>query len=54
MPRTKRNIGLATGLLIAAAVAFVLAAVNVTLGTLNLTALGLALFVGAFIVRDLT
>jgi hypothetical protein len=44
--------GVSTILLIAAVVSFVLALVKVDLGDLDLVTLGLALFAGAFLVRD--
>lgn len=47
-----RRMGVSTILLIAAVVAFVLALVKVDLGDLDLVTLGLALFAGAFLVRD--
>lgn len=47
-----RRMGLSTILLIAAVVCFVLALFKVDLGDLNLVTLGLALFAGAFLVRD--
>lgn len=47
-----RRMGLSTILLIAAVVCFVLVLFEVDLGELNLTVLGLALFAGAFVVRD--
>jgi uncharacterized PurR-regulated membrane protein YhhQ (DUF165 family) len=49
-----RRMGLSTILLIAAVVSFVLALFKVDLGDLNLVTLGLALFAGAFLVRDVT
>ena len=49
-----RRMRLSTILLIAAVVAFVLALFKVDLGDLNLVTLGLALFAGAFLVRDVT
>jgi hypothetical protein len=45
--------GISTILLIAAVVCFVLALFEVSLGDLELVTLGLALFAGAFLVRDL-
>jgi hypothetical protein len=47
-----RRMGVSTILLIAAVVSFVLALVKVDLGDLDLVTLGLALFAGAFLVRD--
>lgn len=47
-----RRIGMSTILLIAAVVSFVLALFEVSLGDLDLVTLGLALFAGAFLVRD--
>jgi hypothetical protein len=47
-----RRMGISTILLIAAVVSFVLALVEVSLGDLDLVTLGLALFAGAFLVRD--
>jgi hypothetical protein len=44
--------GVSTILLIAAVVSFVLALLKVDLGDLDLVTLGLALFAGAFLVRD--
>jgi hypothetical protein len=43
---------MSTILLIAAVVSFVLALFEVSLGDLDLVTLGLALFAGAFLVRD--
>jgi hypothetical protein len=45
--------GISSILLIAAVVCFVLALFEVSLGDLELVTLGLALFAGAFLVRDL-
>jgi uncharacterized PurR-regulated membrane protein YhhQ (DUF165 family) len=45
--------GISTILLIAAVACFVLALFEVSLGDLELVTLGLALFAGAFLVRDL-
>ncbi len=47
-----RRMGVSTILLIAAVVSFVLALLKVDLGDLDLVTLGLALFAGAFLVRD--
>ena len=47
-----RRIGMSTILLIAAVVSFVLALFEVSLGDLDLVTFGLALFAGAFLVRD--
>jgi uncharacterized PurR-regulated membrane protein YhhQ (DUF165 family) len=47
-----RRMGVSTILLIAAVVSFVLVLVKVDLGDLDLVTLGLALFAGAFLVRD--
>lgn len=49
-----RRMGVSTILLIAAVGSFVLALVKVDLGDLDLVTLGLALFAGAFLVRDVT
>jgi uncharacterized PurR-regulated membrane protein YhhQ (DUF165 family) len=47
-----RRMGISTILLIAAVVSFVLALIEVNLGDFDLVTLGLALFAGAFLVRD--
>lgn len=49
-----RRIGISTILLLAAIAAFVLALFKVSLGELDLVTLGLALFAGAFVARDVT
>lgn len=49
-----KRMGVATMLLIAAVVSFVLALFDVSLGDFDLVVLGLALFAGAFVVRDVT
>jgi len=49
-----KRMGVSTILLIAAVVSFVLALFDVSLGDLDLVVLGLALFAGAFVVRDVT
>jgi hypothetical protein len=46
------NLSIRSILLLVAVVLFVLAAVGVSLGTINLIALGLAFFAGAFLVGD--
>ena len=46
------NLGLRSILLLVAVVLFVLAAVGISLGTINLVALGLAFFAGAFLLGD--
>ena len=48
-----RRMGVSTILLIAAVACFLLALFKVDLGDLDLVILGLALFAGAFLVRDL-
>ena len=48
-----RRMGISTILLIGAVVCFVLALFDVALGDLDLITLGLALFAGAFLVRDI-
>ncbi len=47
-----RRMGFSTILLIAAVASFVLALFKVALGDLDLITLGLALFAGSFLVRD--
>lgn len=49
-----KNMGISTIVLIAAVLCFVLALFKVSLGDLDLVVLGLALFAGAFLVRDMT
>lgn len=46
------NMGLRSILLLVAVVLFVLAAVGISLGDINLMALGLAFFAGAFLLGD--
>ena len=46
------NFGLRSILLIVAVICFVLAAVGISLGEINLVAIGLAFFAGAFLVGD--
>jgi hypothetical protein len=46
------NLGIRSILLLVAVVLFVLAAVDIALGDINLLALGLAFFAGAFLVGD--
>ena len=46
------NLGLRSILLLVAVVLFVLAAVGLSLGTIDLVALGLAFFAGAFLLGD--
>ena len=48
-----KRMGISTILLLAAVAAFVLALFKVNLGGLDLVTLGLALFAGAFLVRDM-
>jgi hypothetical protein len=46
------NLGLRSILLILAVICFVLAAIGVNLGDINLVPLGLAFFAGAFLLGD--